>query len=304
VAASSDAEPVEGNQQEAEVIEPFDFGHLVAIGAISTPLDHQTAFMNTSSLDDFVSSTVPAPTTVPATAPAPQSQTILPVIGPVGDVPPTAPDVPLAASPEPVPWDTAQAAVAPTTGPITPANVYTNPPPSTEGAAPRGALELLQQENVVHQLGALYLTNKRVILLAPTVVRSAFIRDIDAVGTMTSRASAWHVVFGLLLLAAAGAFFYASTAQQQLRESFGWAYSVNPLFLSLLFALVGAFLFARYFLWVKRSLFVSVKGRPLITVSMTDWNTNRLAGMDAFVNAFFQIKDMISGDLVERPQQQ
>ena len=50
---------------------------------------------------------------------------------------------------------------------------------------------LLPQEEVVTQLGALYLTNKRVILYAPTILRAAFLRDVDAVGTLTERSSGW-----------------------------------------------------------------------------------------------------------------
>src|SRR5205823_7677396 len=57
---------------------------------------------------------------------------------------------------------------------------------TTDGSAllvPRGAVEMLPNESVVFQLGALYLTNKRVILLAPSVLRLAFLRDVDAIGT-------------------------------------------------------------------------------------------------------------------------
>ncbi len=52
-------------------------------------------------------------------------------------------------------------------------------------------------------------------------------------------------------------------------------------------------LIVMYFVWVKRTLFISVSGRPLITVSVADWNSRKLEGMDGFVNAFFQVKDMV-----------
>ena len=53
-------------------------------------------------------------------------------------------------------------------------------------------------------------------------------------------------------------------------------------------ALVGLALLVLYFVWIKRTLFVSVSGRPLITVSVSDWNSRKLEGMDGFVNAFFR----------------
>ena len=174
-------------------------------------------------------------------------------------------------------------------------------PGSTGPLVPRGALELLPGESVAFQLGALYLTTKRVILLAPSVVRSAFVRDIDAVGTFTERASAWVPVFGFLLLALSGAGFYGLVTAQQWRATFPVLSDIGIVLpiLASLFALWGIFLVARYFFWVKRTLFVSVKGRPLITVSIADWNQRKLEGMDSFVNAFFGIKDLMTGELGE-----
>lgn len=177
------------------------------------------------------------------------------------------------------------------------------PQTATGRSVPRGALELLPQESVAYQLGALYLTTKRVILLAPTVIRSAFIRDIDAVGTFTERASGWYLFSGVLLIALTAGAVYASVARhsQNLDTAFPFFYYLDPLVFAALFA-VGALAFlVRYFLHVKRTLFVSVKGRPLITVSISDWNTRKLEGMDSFVNAFFQIKDHHqTGELIDR----
>lgn len=167
---------------------------------------------------------------------------------------------------------------------------------------PRGALELLPQETVAYQLGALYLTTKRVILLAPSVIRSAFIRDIDAVGTFTERASGWYLFGGVLLLGAAGLSVYLSFAKtgQGLGVSFPVLYVIDPIFFALLLLAGALLLLVRYFLHVKRTLFISVRGRPLITVSIADWNTRKLEGMDSFVNAFFQIKDHMTGELDAR----
>lgn len=167
---------------------------------------------------------------------------------------------------------------------------------------PRGALELLPQESVAFQLGALYLTTKRVILLAPSVIRSAFIRDIDAVGTFTERASGWFLFGSVLMLAGAGLSVYLSLARttQSLELAYPWLYIIDPLYFGLLL-LAGALLtLVRYFFHVKRTLFISVRGRPLITVSIADWNTRKLEGMDSFVNAFFQIKDHMTGELDAR----
>jgi hypothetical protein len=60
-------------------------------------------------------------------------------------------------------------------------------------------------------------------------------------------------------------------------------------------AVAGVALLVMYFIWTKRTLFVSVSGRPLITVSVADWNSRKLEGMDSFVNAFFQMKDGTHG---------
>ncbi len=156
---------------------------------------------------------------------------------------------------------------------------------------PRGAIELLPEESVAFQLGALYLTNKRVILLAPSVVRAAFLRDVDAVGTLTERSSGWTLFFSLLFLGLAAAGIYASVARKDFEANFPLLYTVEPMFIGIALAVAGLALLIMYFVWVKRTLFVSVSGRPLITVSVADWNSRKLEGMDGFVNTFFQMKD-------------
>jgi hypothetical protein len=165
---------------------------------------------------------------------------------------------------------------------------------------PRGAVEMLPNESVVFQLGALYLTNKRVILLAPSVLRTAFLRDVDAVGTVTERASGWSFFFGLLMLAIAAGAVYLSVMRTQLQQSLEALYKVDPLIIAGLLGIFAIYLLVNYFFWVKRTLFLSVGGRPLITVSITDWNANKLAGMDAFINAYSQVKDASNaGETVE-----
>jgi hypothetical protein len=171
-------------------------------------------------------------------------------------------------------------------GPRTPAGGQAGP-----RVVPRGAIELLPQESVAFQLGALYLTNKRVILLAPSVVRAAFLRDVDAVGTLTEKATGWSLFFGLLFLGVAAVAAYLGHDRAAYESSFPFLYMVEPLALAGVLALVGLALLVLYFVWIKRTLFVSVSGRPLITVSVSDWNTRKLEGMDGFVNAFFQVKD-------------
>jgi hypothetical protein len=158
---------------------------------------------------------------------------------------------------------------------------------------PRGAIELLPEESVAFQLGALYLTNKRVILLAPSVVRAAFLRDVDAVGTLTERSSGWTLFFSLLFLGLAAVGLYASLDRKDLEGNFPLLYTVEPLFVAVGLAVAAVVLLVMYFLWVKRTLFVSVSGRPLITVSVADWTSRKLEGMDGFVNAFFQVKDAL-----------
>lgn len=167
--------------------------------------------------------------------------------------------------------------------------------PSAPGAriVPRGAVELLPEESVAFQLGALYLTNKRVILLAPSVVRAAFLHDVDAVGTLTERSSGWTLFFSLLFLGLAGAGIYASVARKDFETNFPLVYTIDPLYIGIALAVAGLALLVMYFLWVKRTLFVSVSGRPLITVSVADWNSRKLEGMDGFVNSFFQMKDAV-----------
>ena len=178
--------------------------------------------------------------------------------------------------------------------------LQTKPLASTGAVTPQGAIDLLPQEEVIQQLGALYLTNKRVILLDSNVIRSAFVRDIDAVGTMTERAPFWQAIAGGALLGLAAGALYAGIAGETLQARIGWAYILSPFISAAVLLALGIFLLARFFLWIKRSLFVSVKGRPLITVSMTDWKASQLVGMDTFVNSFFQVKDFLSGELTER----
>lgn len=190
------------------------------------------------------------------------------------------------------------------TGPLNSSPALSYKPGNTGPLVPRGALELLPGESVVFQLGALYLTTKRVILLAPSVVRSAFVRDIDAVGTFTERSSAWVPIFGVLLLALSAGGFYIIATQQEWRATLSLLFDLG-IMLPILAGLLGLwslFLLARYFFWSKRTLFVSVKGRPLITVSIADWNQRKLEGMDSFVNAFFGIKDLMTGELGEIEQ--
>ena len=165
---------------------------------------------------------------------------------------------------------------------------------------PRGAVEMLPNESVVFQLGALYLTNKRVILLAPSVLRAAFLRDVDAVGTLTERASGLSFFFGLVMLGLAAAAAYFSLARNQWREQLPIIYNFEPMIYAVLLGAFAVYLLANYFFWVKRTLFLSVGGRPLITVSVTDWNARKLEGMDAFINAFSQVKDAsIASETVE-----
>ncbi|HEY0071981.1 MAG TPA: hypothetical protein VGE04_18625, partial [Chloroflexia bacterium] len=128
------------------------------------------------------------------------------------------------------------------------------------------------------------------------------IRDIDAVGTFTERASGWYLFGSLLMLAGAGLSVYLSLARtaQGLQLTYPWLYILDPIWFGFLL-LAGALLtLVRYFFHVKRTLFISVRGRPLITVSIADWNTRKLEGMDSFVNAFFQIKDHMTGELDAR----
>jgi hypothetical protein len=156
---------------------------------------------------------------------------------------------------------------------------------------PRGAVEMLPNESVVFQLGALYLTNKRVILLAPSVLRLAFLRDVDAIGTLSERASGWSFFFGLILLGISGAALYFGLARATYEVTFPTLYVINPFIVAVALVVLAIYLLVNYFFWVKRTLFLSVGGRPLITVSITDWNARKLEGMDQFINIYSQVKD-------------
>lgn len=167
---------------------------------------------------------------------------------------------------------------------------------SPNGAArlvPRGAIELLPNESVALQIGALYLTSKRVILLTPGVVRTAFIRDVDAVGTVTTRASGWSLFFGLLFVLIGIGAAIVSLGRAQLELSYPALYLVEPLIFTGVAALLAVLLLAMYFFWLKRTLFVSVSGRPLINVSVSEWGARKFDALDAFINTFAQIKDTL-----------
>ncbi len=275
---------------EAEVIEPFDFQSLVSRGEAFDATESGTTFLASGNV--FTEAGIDFLARAPETAEGTPTTALRPPDAPVtGDTLGVHSSVP-------VPSYTADGADEPPRNTDPPR--FTGPLSSSGAAPPQGALDLLPQEEVIQQLGALYLTNKRVILLAPSVIRSAFVRDIDAVGTLTERAPVWQAILGGVLIGLAAAAVYAGTARDSLQPNIGWAYLINPMITAVVLAVAGIFLLARYFLWIKRSLFVSVKGRPLITVSMTDWNSAQLAGMDAFVNSFFQVKDFMSGELMER----
>ena len=150
---------------------------------------------------------------------------------------------------------------------------------------------LLPGEEVITQLGALYLTNKRVILYAPSILRAAFLRDVDAVGTLTERATGWSLFFALLFLGLAAVSAFVMLTQNQVAFSVGSAVQLPMWLLALGFAAVGGVLLGTYFFWVKKSLFLSVGGRPLIVISLSGWSPKRLEGVDTFVNTFSQAKD-------------
>ena len=291
------ASVVSGGSPEADVIEPFDFQSLVSRGEAFDATESGTTFLASGNVFTEAESAFLAHAPEPSPG---KPTTALHMPAPVEpSIEDASPSVRI--SPQPyVPEGTAE------TAPATPAlsnpspTSFTGPLNAAGAVASQGTLELLPQEEVVRQLGDLYLTNKRVILLASSVIRSAFVRDIDAVGTMTERAPIWQAILGGALLVLSIGAVYAETARNSLEPNIGWAYIISPLIAALLLAACGVFLIARYFLWIKRSLFVSVKGRPLITVSMTDWNSQKLAGMDSFVNSLFQVKDLMSGDLLER----
>ncbi len=212
-----------------------------------------------------------APAALPPPVWSREAAVAAPAPAPAAPPPPAV--TPIAYAPAP--------AVAPAAGEL----ISTAPPP------PTGALILLPDEDVIMQLGALYLTNKRAILYAPTILRSAFLRDIDAVGTVTERSSGWMLLLALLALALTAAALYAGLAQPGLELKVGDVYSASPLLLAIPLAIIGVLTLASYFFWVKRSLFLSVGGRPLIVVSISGWSGRKLTTVDAFVNAFSQAKD-------------
>jgi hypothetical protein len=196
---------------------------------------------------------------------------------------------PLAPPPAPAPAPVATTAPILTVPP--PAPLVTAPAAPAPAAPPTGALVLLRGEEVVIQLGALYLTNKRAILYAPTILRAAFLRDIDAIGTITERSSGWMLLFGLLGLALAAVSAYIGISQPSAEFKLGELYSASPVLLAIPLALIGILALASYFFWIKRSLFLSVGGRPLIVVSISGWSGKKLTAVDSFVNAFSQAKE-------------
>lgn len=254
---------------------------------------------------------------VDSTAPLP--------VRPAGRVAPPKPDFGAAhgengaTAPAPAPWAVSNAPTPPPAQIYTPppAPAYTAPPPPADPAPaapvllteaapleplpapapaapappPTGALVLLPGEEVIMQLGALYLTNKRAILYAPTILRAAFLRDVDAIGTVTERAGGWMLLFGLLAVALAGGAIYLGVTQPGSDLVLGDLFRANPFVVAVPLALLGLLMLASYFFWVKRSLFLSVGGRPLIVVSISGWSGKKLESVDSFVNAFSQAKE-------------
>jgi hypothetical protein len=191
----------------------------------------------------------------------------------MGEVPLTAPPVPHEPSPD---------RLATFTGPLI----------SSGLSEPDQTLELLPNESLVYQLGGLYLTSKRVILLAHGEIRSAFLHDIDAAGTRTERASVLNLLLGLLFLGASAGALITMLAGADQQMPLPGKYSLAAV--AGLALILGLFLLGRYFLWVRRTLFVSVKGHPIIELSVSNWESRISRDMDAFVNRLFQIKDQMT----------
>ena len=173
--------------------------------------------------------------------------------------------------------------------------------------ARRGRIELLPNEEIIYHLGALYLTNKRVLLYAPTVLRSAFLRDVDAMGMATERLSSGVFILGLVMMVVAGLtglliFFDAHqelAADSPLKSALDNVRDFLPLpleWLAIAVAALGLFFIVSYFLYVSKSLFVSVHGRPLITVSISGYRPHDLDEIDNFINALAAAKDGADGE--------
>lgn len=171
----------------------------------------------------------------------------------------------------------------------------------------RGRIELLPNEEIIYHLGALYLTNKRVLLYAPTVLRAAFLRDVDAMGMATERLSSGVFIVGLLMMVAAGLtglliFFDARgelAADSPLKSALVNVRDFLPVSLewvAVAVAALGLFFVVSYFLYVNKSLFVSVHGRPLITVSISGYRPRNLDEVDNFINALAAAKDATISD--------
>jgi hypothetical protein len=244
----------------------------------------------------------PTPTMPVALAESPPTPPALisprPAVAPPPTPAPAAPryQPPAAAAPAPAYMPAIQAAPALSSAPaLSAAPAAPLATAAATPATPTGALMLLTGEEVIMQMGALYLTNRRAILYAPTILRAAFLRDIDAVGAVTERSSGWMLLIGLLAAGIAAIAAYIGLTQPNSEIHLGELYSANPLLMAVPLALVAALTLASYFFWVKRSLFLSVGGRPLIVVSLSGWSGKKLEAVDGFVNAFSQAKDQ-AGD--------
>jgi hypothetical protein len=227
----------------------------------------------------------PAPWTVSNAPTPPPAQMYMPPPAPAYTAPVAVPALPAEPAPAAPVLLTEAAPLEPLPA-VAPAA-----PVSKEAPPPTGALVLLPGEEVIMQLGALYLTNKRAILYAPTILRAAFLRDVDAIGTVTERAGGWMLLFGLLGVALAGGATYLGVTQPGSDLVLGDLFRANPFVVAVPLALLGLLMLASYFFWVKRSLFLSVGGRPLIVVSISGWSGKKLESVDSFVNAFSQAKE-------------
>ncbi len=177
----------------------------------------------------------------------------------------------------------------------------------TQSLTQRGRIELLPNEEIIYHLGALYLTNKRVLLYAPTVLRAAFLRDVDAMGMATERLSSGVFMLGLAMMVTAGLtgiliFFDARqelAADSPLKAALGNVRDFLPLpleWLAIAVAALGLFFIISYFLYISKSLFVSVHGRPLITVSISGYRPRNLDEVDNFINALAAAKDGVMNE--------
>ncbi len=143
-----------------------------------------------------------------------------------------------------------------------------------------GELEMLEDEEIVTQLGELQLTSKRLAYTGRarrgSLTTAAMIEDIDSATIQTRRPSLALIIIGVIL-----ALTGIPIMSQYYTREYSWILPV-----------IGIIMAALFFLLETRVVQFTIAGTDWLTVSMPKLGGR--AEVADFINKFFELKDRLS----------